>query len=206
LAFNECYSLNAVHINNIAAWCNIDFKDNPLVIAKKLYLKEELVTKITIPSIVTVIKKATFSHCSCLTAVTLPQSITTIETEAFAECTGLLDVYCYAETAPTVEANAFYGTLVEQTTLHVPASAVNAYRGAPAWNSFGNFEALNEEYQEPDEEQGEENEEQEKDEEASIEPSTTSPHSSTIYNLQGQRVDKVTQGIHIIDGRKVMVK
>ena len=52
LAFNGCENLEAVCIRDLAAWCAIDFGPsdaNPLRYAKKLYLKNELVSDLVIP-------------------------------------------------------------------------------------------------------------------------------------------------------------
>ena len=46
-AFYNCSSLDAVYISDIAAWCNVNFKNeysNPLYKAKKMYLNGVLVT------------------------------------------------------------------------------------------------------------------------------------------------------------------
>ena len=96
-AFGFCYGLTAVHISDLASWCNIDFEyeevcgysSNPLVYAGKLYLNGVLVTELTIPDSVTRIKSAAFAGCSCLTSVTIPNSVTSIENSAFGGCSGL---------------------------------------------------------------------------------------------------------------------
>ena len=84
----------------------------------------------------------TFYGCSSLTAITLPKSVSRIYTYAFANCPELLDVYCYAKSVPSTKANAFDGSYPEYATLHVPASALNAYKTTAPWNSFGKFETF----------------------------------------------------------------
>ncbi len=120
-AFFACSSLQGVYISDIAAWCGIDFKlsdGNPLFYAKNLYLNGNLVTNLIIPSSVTSIGNAAFSHCSSLQSVTfeegsqcatigssafdgcrslqsitIPSSVTTIGDWAFDGCSGLKGVY-----------------------------------------------------------------------------------------------------------------
>ncbi len=94
-AFDVCTKLKEVHINDLAAWCNIDFGSsyaNPLSYAHNLYLNNELITELVIPSSVAKIKKNTFSGCSSLTGVTIPNSVTSIGEWAFYDCSGLKKV------------------------------------------------------------------------------------------------------------------
>ena len=91
-AFLGCTGLTAVYISDIAAWCNIDFQNNPLSTAHNLYLNGELVTKLTIPNSVSKIGGNAFSECSSLTSVTIPDSVTTIGDRAFSWCSSLTSV------------------------------------------------------------------------------------------------------------------
>ncbi len=94
-AFNNCTSLNDVYITNVAAWCNIYFAahdSNPLSYANNLYLNNELVTDLTIPSSVTRICDYAFSGCDSLTSVTVPSSMSSIGNHAFCSCDSLTSV------------------------------------------------------------------------------------------------------------------
>ena len=94
-AFSWCSSLTSVHITDLAAWCNIDFRDtsaNPLSYAHNLYLNGDLVKDLVIPNSVTSIGWAAFYGCSSLTSVTIPESVTSIGTYAFYECSSLTSV------------------------------------------------------------------------------------------------------------------
>lgn len=81
-AFYDCTELKEVHISDIAAWCKISFKSNPLSYAHNLYLNGTLVTDLSIPNGVTSIGGA-FSGCTELTSVTIPGSVTSIGDSAF---------------------------------------------------------------------------------------------------------------------------
>ena len=94
-SFYECVNLTAVHISDIAAWCNITYfpnSNNPLRYAHHLYLGNDEITNLVIPDGVTSIGERAFSGCSGLTSVTIPSSVTSIGTRAFEECESLTSV------------------------------------------------------------------------------------------------------------------
>ena len=94
-AFYWCSSLKSVHISDLSAWCKIDFasySSNPLDFAKHLYLNDELVTSLTIPTNITEIKQFAFHNCESLTSVTIPDSVTKVGKNAFKYCTSLTSV------------------------------------------------------------------------------------------------------------------
>ena len=94
-AFSECSNLNRVHISDIKAWCNIDFKaasSNPLAYAKHLYLNANEIKDLVLPNSLTTIGSFVFYGCSGLKSVTIPNSVLSIGNEAFYYCTGLTKV------------------------------------------------------------------------------------------------------------------
>ena len=94
-AFSNCACLAAVHINNVANWCNIDFFDassNPLCSGNNLYLNGELVTKLVIPDSVTTIKSYAFKNCTSLTSVVIPNGVKSIGRFVFSGCSGLTNL------------------------------------------------------------------------------------------------------------------
>ncbi|MBO5092657.1 MAG: leucine-rich repeat protein, partial [Clostridia bacterium] len=94
-AFGGCTSLKEVHISDIASWCNIlfdDYDSNPLYYAKKLYINNELVTKLVIPDTVTKINDYAFRNCTSLTSVIIGNGVTTIGDRVFRDCTSLTSV------------------------------------------------------------------------------------------------------------------
>ena len=87
-AFDDC-GITAVYINNISAWCNIEFDDANRSFSEnyKLYLNGELVTALNIPEGVTRIGDNAFRGCSSLTSITIPEGVTSIGEYAFINCT-----------------------------------------------------------------------------------------------------------------------
>ena len=90
-------------------------------------------TEVTIPASVLTIEGSTFRNCTGLTRVTIPESVTTIRSGAFSGCTGLEDIYCYAETPPTVYSSTFPSY---NATLHVPDGCRSSYLSKNYWKNF----------------------------------------------------------------------
>ena len=91
-AFAGCSSLTTVYITDLAAWCDIEFGDynaNPL---GDLYLNGALVTELTIPSSVNIVKGWSFAGCKSLTSVNIPANVDSIGNSAFGDCINLTSI------------------------------------------------------------------------------------------------------------------
>ena len=94
-AFYNCSSLTVVQIDDLSAWCNINFVDysaNPLHYGQNLYLNGNLITKLVVPDGVTEVKDYTFEYCSSIEIIEIPNSVTSIGIRAFYNCTGVTKV------------------------------------------------------------------------------------------------------------------
>ena len=69
-------------------------------------------------------------------------SVTSIGDDAFAYCENIENVYCYAEEVPSTDYYAFYDSNIENATLYVPASAIEAYETTEPWSDFGTIKAI----------------------------------------------------------------
>lgn len=99
---------------------------------------------IELPEGTTTIKSA-FWYCSGLLTVTIPSSVTTIIdgfNGAFYGCSKITDVYCWAKDVPTTYWRDFPDVKMQDATLHVPASAIDAYSAIEPWSKFGTIVAL----------------------------------------------------------------
>ena len=68
--------------------------------------------------------------------------MTSIGDRAFAECKYIENVYCYAEEVPSTDSYVFYNSNIENATLYVPASAIEAYKTKEPWSYFGTIKAI----------------------------------------------------------------
>lgn len=99
-------------------------------------------TSVTIPNSLTSIASGAFYYCSGLTSVTIGSGVTSIERDAFGKCQKLLNVYCYAENVPSIDATVFNSSNYSNATLHIPAGSIESYRTTEPWSSFGAIKAL----------------------------------------------------------------
>ncbi len=78
-AFEKCSNLKAVYISDLAAWCRIDFEDNPVDYSRKLYLNGELLTSVTIPEEITKISTSAFDRCEDIKSMTVHENVTVLK-------------------------------------------------------------------------------------------------------------------------------
>ena len=96
LRFSGCDALNAINIQDLKAWLsttNFNYANNPLKIAKHLFVKGKEVKDLVIPDGISAINDYAFHGCEGLTSVTIPSSVTSISGSAFYDCTGLTAVH-----------------------------------------------------------------------------------------------------------------
>ena len=192
---------------------NITFPKNPLLtsIGYCAFYECSSLTSITLPSSITNIENCAFlfccgliditipknsqltsigssalAYCSSLTNITIPKGVTNIGSNTFRECSSLRDVYCYAETVPSTDSNAFGMSDLEHLTLHVPSCTLEDYQTTAPWSRFGEIVHLT-------------------DEEMSVEQSIIKGQHE-IYDLQGHRVTHPTKGVYIVNGHKMLIK
>lgn len=139
-AFFGCSSLIKVNISDISSWCKINFNvtydqntiyNNPLSYAKNLYLKNNPVKELIIPSDVSKIYPYAFYNCESITSinignglseigdrafygcknvqhVTIGDGVESIKDYAFCDCSSLVDI-TIPESLTNIGKCAFYG-------------------------------------------------------------------------------------------------
>lgn len=95
MAFENCEALSEIHISDLKAWCNINWKgsgNNPLYYAKNLYLNGSKITDLVIPATIETISGFAFYGCTALKTVTLRDGVEKVGNAAFAFCDNLTTV------------------------------------------------------------------------------------------------------------------
>ena len=127
-----------------------------------------------------------FEGCAGLQTLSIPSTVNSISINAFKNCKGITDVYCYAESVPDTDNNAFYSTPTEKSTLHVPASAIKKYRAAWPWSDFKEIVLI--------------------DPNAIMGVKQSDDRHAEYYDLTGRKVHQPQKGLYIRNGKKTIVK
>lgn len=122
-AFENCINLKNIEIN-----CS--------KIGQAAFVGCSGITDLSISNNVTFISTSAFQNCKGLTSITLGKNVNYIGNSAFALCPNILNVYCLAEKVPNTDVYAFYNSLIDYATLHVPDGTVDAYKEQEPWNQF----------------------------------------------------------------------
>ena len=146
--FTSCTNLSAVHISDLAAWCNISFSyshsSNPLCYAHHLYLDNDEITNLVIPSSVTNIKSGAFEGGSGITSVLIPNSVTYIGEGAFSGCAltsvtiesttplSLCETWELEGESETYCTDPDFG----RASIYVPCGTLDAYKNAEGWSDY----------------------------------------------------------------------
>ena len=128
-AFDNCRSPR-VDISDLSAWCKINFYNgtaNPLWYDGRLYLNNNEITELTIPSDITEINDYAFTGCSSLTKVTIPDSVTEIGEDAFYCCDNLTSV-TIPDNVTSIGESAF-SCCSDLTSITIPNSIKSIERG-----------------------------------------------------------------------------
>ena len=129
--FENCKSLQEVHISNLSAWCRINFTDslsNPLSMAHKLYVDGNLLTDLAIPSGISAVNPYAFYGGECFKSLSLHDGVTDMGEYAFYGCSGLSSLDLPAGVS-TINRFVFAGcSNIEAVTI--PVTVKNVYSSA----------------------------------------------------------------------------
>ena len=90
---NNPSPINTIIVSNLNSWYQLmSSRTSTLSSGYNLYVGEELITDIKVPSDVTTIKRTAYSGCISLVSITIPNHVTTIEANAFDGCVNVKDV------------------------------------------------------------------------------------------------------------------
>ena len=210
-AFSGCTGLEKVYINDLAAWCGIAFGSadaNPLYYAKNLYLNGELLTELSIPAEIAEVKDYAFYNCNGVTNIDIVDGVKSIGNSAFygcsdletlyisntiesigdyafAECNNIIDIKIGSKKAIAASKNIFSSDAYNNACLYVPTGRNFAYKKTAPWS---NFYIVEMDFTGIDEVKAE------------------NGKVKTVYDLQGRKVENPTNGVYIINGKKVVIK
>ena len=147
-AFYGCESLTSINIpKGVTSIKNATFRSCGLTsitlpegltsIGESAFYSCESLTSITLLEGVKSIGASAFWNCYNLTSIVLPKSLETVGEQAFASCSKLLNVYCYAESIPSIESDVFVSSNITKAILRVPADALDSYKTTTPWKNFG---------------------------------------------------------------------
>ena len=120
-------------------------------VGRDAFRDNKLLTKVTMPDSLEVIKQAAFAYCYGLTEIVLGKNIHTLEYDAFYDCNNMTSFTLSEKLTPETVNNSVVGGSEKLTTLYVPATAEYAppslYRHSALENIFvideaGNRDAL----------------------------------------------------------------
>ena len=167
-------------------------------------------TSITIPNSVTFIGEYAFEGCTGLTSVEIPNSITSIGASAFEGCNNIEKLYigssvesigdkafagCEKITGIKValekpirgSADIFTNAVYDNATLYIPNGTEQLYQKCEPWNLFLYIAEMDFTGIEDVEAEGEK-------------------VKDVYYDISGRVVENPTNGVYIIDGKKVLIK
>ena len=150
-------------------------------IGRGLFMECVALESIAIPEGVTSIGGEAFFNCIALESITIPKSVTSIGDAAFVECRKLSAVTCLNPIPPTLGGDTFWG-ISSTAILRVPD--VEAYKASDWYQYFQTIVSLN------------------TDTGGICDVEAENATSTTIYDLNGRRVEEPVKGcIYIVDGK-----
>ena len=141
-AFAGQLGLISVHITDLATWCKIDFhgsESNPLLYAHHMFLNDQEITDLKIPSSVPSIGSYAFAGGKYFTSMTIPNSVTSIGQGAFQNCNELMTIVSEIVNPFAIDASVFGSydkDIYASATLIVPNDTKAAYQATEGWNQF----------------------------------------------------------------------
>ena len=120
-AFNSCVGLENVDIDDVAAWCSIEFADmnsSPIRYAGKLSIGGQPVSDLVIPGKVDKINYCAFAYLRSITSLTIEEGVSEIGEVAFYLCNNLRSVKIPGSVKKVGYCAFLYDDALENITLN----------------------------------------------------------------------------------------
>ena len=145
-AFYNCNNLTGVYITDLASFLTItidrvsgsspNYEGNPLCYAGNLYLNNEIITDLIIPTSISEVLDGALYGCTSIVSVKLHSNISSIGMYAFGGCSNLSVIYCMAQTPPKIGAYhnqngySYYYSFPKDGnyTIYVPQESYDTYK------------------------------------------------------------------------------
>lgn len=114
------------------------------------YASRTNVTKIIVNEGVTALGTNAFYGSTKCTEISLPSTLTDIKNYALSNCSTVTKITCKASTPPTLPAAAYdhtyrcFQNVPTDCPIYVPKQSVNTYKETAGWNTFTNYQELEE--------------------------------------------------------------
>ena len=135
-------SIGESAFGNCSSLTSITLPEGVTSIGESAFYKCSSLTSITLLEGMKSIGESAFFGCSGLTSIVFPKTLETISNSAFGLCTRLSNVYCYAESVPSISIDAFNSKTIKNAILRVPADVLDSYKATAPWSGFGSIIAL----------------------------------------------------------------
>ena len=128
-------SFSNVNIEDLAAWCSMDFQDTPISTTTKVTLNGNLITNLTIPGSIKVVNRRAFANCRTIKTLTISEGVTTLEGGAFLDC-DMLSSVSLPNSLKTIGSSVF-SSCWQLTNINIPSSVTSIGK-----NCFANCSRL----------------------------------------------------------------
>ena len=198
--FNNCSNLKKIRIPNSVTYIGTEafYRCSSLdittvgygveTICDKAFYGCSALTSIEIPNNVTSVGASAFYNCSAITEVLIGEGVASIGSSAFYGCKALTSVTTLITadklfSVPSLMAKSIYNAC----TLYVPIGAKDTYASTSGWKNFANIVEV--------------------DLTGINDVETENAGAKGVcYDLNGRVVENPSNGVYIIDGKKVLVK
>lgn len=112
----------------------------------KLYLNDNELTELVIPTDIKQIKNYAFYNCNSVKKITMGEQITSVGTQSFRGCSALTQVYCQGTIPPTINnsnADSSFNGSSDSRALYVLAGCIEAYQNSDWAKYFRTIKKMN---------------------------------------------------------------